>query len=84
MDAIPSDTTVEAARKQFEILRRLDMNARANMTFQLSDNLRKTVEAGVRQRHPDWQEQEVERKVLHLMIGDQIFRRIFRDSGARR
>ena len=54
MNIIPSDTTIEAAVRQFEILRKLDINARAEMTFQLSNNLHRIVEAGVRQRHPDY------------------------------
>ncbi len=82
MDAIPSDTTVEAARKQFEILRRLDMNARANITFQLSNNLRQTVEAGVRHRHPDYNEEQIKSEVLRLMVGERLFRQVFGDAEA--
>jgi len=84
MDAIPSDTTVEAARKQFEILRRLDMNGRANMTFQLSNNLRQTVQAGVRHRHPDYDEQQITREVVRLVIGERLFREVFGDAEARK
>jgi len=79
MDAIPEDTTVEAAAKQFEILRRLGIEARAEMTFQLSDHLRRTVESGVRHRHPDWDEKSVKRAVLRLTIGERLFRQAFGD-----
>lgn len=79
MDTIPSDTTIEAAIKQFEILRKLDINARAEMTFQLSNNLRRIVEAGVRQRHPDYDDETVKRAVLRLMIGERLFRQAFGD-----
>jgi len=82
MDAIPSDTTVEAARKQLEILRSLDMSARANITFQLSNNLRQTVEAGVRHRHPDYNEQQIKSEVLRLMVGERLFREVFGDAEA--
>ena len=47
MNAIPADTTVEAVRKQFEILRRLGPEGRLKMAFEMSDNLRRIVEAGV-------------------------------------
>ena len=80
MDVIPSDTTIEAARKEFEILRRLGPEGRARMTFELSNNLRQTVESGVRQRHPDYDEQEIGREVLRLMIGDQLFHKVFGGS----
>ncbi|GAG30793.1 unnamed protein product [marine sediment metagenome] len=83
MDAIPSDTTIEAARKQFEILRRLGPEARLKMAFELSDNLRSLVEAGVRQRHPDFDEQRVQQEVLRLMIGDELFQEVIKETGDR-
>jgi hypothetical protein len=77
-----ADTTADAAAKQIEILRRLNTAQRADMTFQLSDNLRQIVEAGVRQRHPDWDDGAVKRGVLRLTIGERLFREIFADAGA--
>lgn len=79
MNTIPSDTTIEATRKQFEILRRLDPQTRAEMTFELSDNLRSIVEAGVKMRHPNFDQQQVEKEVLKLMIGEPLFRQIYPD-----
>jgi len=80
MDAIPSDTTIEAARKQFEILRRLGPEVRAKMAFELSDNLRSLVEAGVRLRHGDFDEQRVQQEVLRLMVGETLFRQMRPDA----
>jgi len=77
MDAIPADTTIEAARKQFEILRRLDAETRLKMAFELSDNLRSIVEAGVRLRHPQYDEQQINRQVIRLMIGEALFKQIY-------
>ena len=57
--SIPRDTSSEAMAKQDEILRGLGPAGRAAMAFELSDNLRTMVEAGVRSRHPDWEESEV-------------------------
>ena len=79
MDAIPADTTIEAARKQFEILRRLDAETRLKMAFELSDNLRSIVEAGVRLRHPQYDEQQINRQVIRLMIGEALFKQIYPD-----
>lgn len=81
MNAIPADTTIEAARKQIEVLRRLDAQTRLKMTFELSDNLRSIVEAGVRLRHSDWDEQKIKRRVLRLMIGETLFKQIYPDVG---
>ena len=83
MKTIPADKTIEAARKQFEILRKLGPEVRAKMAFEMSDNLRRTVEAGVRQRHPDWGQEEVKRAVLRLTIGERLFRQVFGDAEAR-
>jgi len=81
MKTIPADTTIDAAAKQIEVLRRLDINGRAQMTFQLSNNLRRIVEAGVRYRHPDFDEQAVERQVLRLMIGERLFKQVSGETG---
>jgi hypothetical protein len=80
MNPIPVDTSIEAARKQFEILRRLDAETRLKMAFELSDNLRSIVEAGVRLRHPQYGEQKVNRQVMRLMIGDFLFKQFNSDA----
>ena len=79
MNAIPADTTVDAARKQFEILRRLGAQTRIKMAFELSDNLRSIVEAGVRLRHGDYDEQKIKQQVLRLMVGETLFKQIHSD-----
>ena len=76
MNAVPADTSIEAARKQFEILARLGPEARLKMAFELSDGLRNIVAAGVRLRHPDYNEHEVKEEVIRLMVGDALFRQI--------
>jgi len=83
MNGIPADTTIEAARKQFEILRRLDAETRLKMAFELSDNLRSFVEAGVRLRHPEYDEQKVNQQVMRLMIGETLFKQINPDAETR-
>ena len=75
----PTDTTIEAARVQFDILRKLDASERANMTFQLSNNLRSITEAGVRSRHPDYDDERVKLAVMRLNLGDDLFGKAFGD-----
>ena len=79
MNAMPADTTIEAARKQFEILRRLGPEVRLKMAFEMSDNLRSIVESGVRGRNPDYDEQKIKQEVLRLMIGEALFKKIYHD-----
>lgn len=71
------DTTSDALAVQYRALRSIGMAGRIAMTFELSDNMRATVADGVRYRHPQWDEQAVEREVLRLMIGDDLFREAF-------
>lgn len=80
MNPIPVDTSIEAARKQFEILRRLDAETRVKMSFEMSDNLRSIVEAGIRLRYPQYDEQKVNRQVVRLMIGETLFKQIYTDA----
>lgn len=80
INLIPTDTTIEAARKQFEILRGLDNRKRGEIAFQLSGNLRSIVEAGVRIRLGDCDEQKIRQEVIRLMIGDSLFKQIYRDD----
>jgi len=72
-----NDTTSDALRVQYRVLRSIGMAGRIAMTFELSDNMRSVVEDGVRYRHPQWDQQAVEREVLRLMIGDDLFREAF-------
>ena len=83
MNAVPLDTTLEAARKEFEILRSLGPEVRAKMAFEMSDNLRRVVQAGVRHRHPDFDEKKTKLEVLRLMVGDKLYRQMLKAIGAR-
>ena len=81
MDAMAKDTTAEALCEQVRALRRLDLSARAAMTFELSDNLRQIVADGVRHCHPDWNEVQVKAAVLRIVLGDRLFDEAFGEKG---
>ncbi|UCG46382.1 MAG: hypothetical protein JSU94_12840 [Phycisphaerales bacterium] len=83
MPGVPSDTSPEAERRQIEILRGLGIAERARITFELNDNLDAIVEAGVRSRHPEWDQQQVMQEVLRLVVGDHLFQQIFGDDRTR-
>ncbi|MBI3195168.1 MAG: hypothetical protein HYZ34_12000 [Ignavibacteriae bacterium] len=75
--AIPSDTSLEAARIQFSIYRSLGTEGRAKMALELSDNLRRLVETGVRSRHPEYDDKQVHLAVIKLMVGDELFAKAY-------
>jgi hypothetical protein len=71
------DTTAEVLAVQRRILHRIGPAGRLAMMFELSDNLRLLAAAGVRYRHPQWDDRAVDREVIRLMIGDDLFRQAY-------
>ncbi|MBI4556209.1 MAG: hypothetical protein HY706_01375 [Candidatus Hydrogenedentes bacterium] len=71
------DTTPEAARVYFDVLRKIGMEGRARMAFELSDNLRSILQSGVRMRHPDYDEHQVWLAAVRLSIGDELFKKAY-------
>ncbi|MCL5282017.1 MAG: hypothetical protein M1376_19155 [Planctomycetes bacterium] len=76
-DRMLDDTTPEALAVQFQVLRRIGPAGRLAMMFELSDNLRQITKDGVRHHHPDWDDRAVEREVMRLMMGDDLFRQAY-------
>jgi hypothetical protein len=76
-DRMLDDTTPEALAVQLQALRRIGPAGRLVMAFELGDNVRSLVEGGVRYRHPDWDDRAIEREVIRLMIGDDLFRQAY-------
>jgi len=81
MNAIPADTTLEAVRKQFEILRRLTPQKRALIFFEISDNIRQNVIAGIKKLHPDFTDTEIKKELLRRTVGDELSRKIIAAKG---
>ena len=76
IELIPRDTTLEAYRFQIEVLRKLGAEGRARAMFEISDNLRQTVESGVHLKYPSYNKAEILLTVIRLMAGDEIFKRL--------
>jgi hypothetical protein len=76
-DSIPADTSQTAANVQAETLRRIGLSGRAELTFQLCDNLREITKAGIRHRHPDYTEQQVTQAYLRLILEPELFEQVF-------
>ena len=81
--SIPFDTARDAAVKQLDILRKMDIEGRAAMTFELSDNLRSILAAGIVQRHPDYSDDEIKMAVMRLTIDKKLFDQAFPDCKVR-
>jgi hypothetical protein len=77
VELIPADTTHEAAMVQLEIFRRMPPEQRLQLAFQMTDSLRQVAAAGVRHRHPEYNEQQVRLAVIRLTLGDQLFHEVY-------
>ncbi|MBI3929654.1 MAG: hypothetical protein HY319_29200 [Armatimonadetes bacterium] len=70
---IPPDTSPEAHRAQIEAYRRMTPGRRTELAFQMSYLVRETARAGIRSRHPDYSETEVEMALRRLILGHDLF-----------
>jgi hypothetical protein len=74
---VPADTTLNAARVYFDVLRRIGPKGRGTRTAELIEGIRAVTASGVRQRHPDYSEEQVRLAVVRLTLGERLFRRAF-------
>lgn len=81
MNAVPADTSIEAARKQIEFLRKMSAQKRALISFELSDNVRQIVIAGIKKLHPDFTDAQIRNELLRRMVGDELSREIITENG---
>jgi len=81
--AIPADTTPEAFAVYGAALRAMSFEDRARRMVELSDNLHALALAGVRERHPEYDDQEAGLAVLRLTLGEARFRLLFPGVGIR-
>jgi hypothetical protein len=65
----PADTTAEAWAVQLEILRRMTGPERVAMAFEMSEAARSLSEAGIRNRHPDWNDDQVRDAIREMLLG---------------
>lgn len=68
------DTSPQIFRMECEALRRLGTEGRLRLAFDLSDQLWRTAEEGIRRRHPDYSEEQVRLALVRMRLGDELFR----------
>jgi len=74
---LPADTSLEAARIQHAVYRRMSPERRLQLAFQMTASARKQAAEGVRFRHPEYTDRQVELAVIRMMLGEELFRRAF-------
>jgi hypothetical protein len=77
--AIAADTSPEAEAVQVEAYRRMGGTGRAQVMFRLCEMARRAAEAGIRRRHPGYDEPRVKLALARLLHGDELTRRAWPD-----
>ena len=67
------DTSSVAERKQLDILRSFSPEKRLKIAIDLTQTSRNLLSAGVRQRHPEYDERQVALAVIRLTLPDDVF-----------
>jgi hypothetical protein len=81
MNYISADTTLEAHKKQVEILRKLSPERKALIAMELTNNVRQIAVEGIRSRHSEFSEKQVMRELLRMIVGDDLFHKIAIEKG---
>lgn len=50
---------------------------RLELAFQMTASMRALVADGIRQRHPDYNEQQVKLALIRLTLGDELFHEVY-------
>lgn len=71
---IAADTSPDADAVQREAYRRMGGAGRVQVMFRLNDMVRHTAMAGIRHRHPDYDDEQVLLAYARLLHGDDLVR----------
>src|SRR5262245_29430611 len=64
------DTSLEAARVYFAVWRRLGVSGRARQLVELNKSMRNLLAAGIRWRHTEYTEDQVQRALVRRVLGE--------------
>lgn len=68
MRPLSADTTPEAQRKHYELMRQLSPEQKLSMAFALTDATRKLILADLKHRFPDADENEIKRRFIARVL----------------
>jgi hypothetical protein len=71
---IAADTSPDADAVQVEAYRRMGGTGRAQVMFRLCEMARQAAEAGIRRRHPEYDDARVRRACFRLLYGEDLAR----------
>jgi hypothetical protein len=74
---VPRDTDPEAYDIQTLSYRRMGGIGRTAVMFRLTEMARKNAASGIRERHPDYDEEQFRLALFRLRFGDELARQVF-------
>lgn len=77
--SIPADTSPDAHEAQIQAYRRMGGAARVAVMFRLGESARRWAMAGIRRRHPHYDDLEVRLALARLILGDDLVQRVWPD-----
>ncbi|MCE7871786.1 hypothetical protein DYH09_15590 [bacterium CPR1] len=80
MDLRPRDTSPEAEAVQLAVLRSLSGAQKVAICFELSEASREYTRSGIRSRHPEYCEHQVELALRRMTLGDDLFQKAWPDE----
>jgi hypothetical protein len=74
---VPLDTDGNAYAAQIAAYRRMGEAGRAQSVFRLNELARRFSVAGIRSRHPEYDDQQVQRAYARLRLGDALVSKVW-------
>lgn len=74
---LPRDTSIEAARVMYSVLRGLPSERNSELRAELNERLRASQRCGIRNRHPEYSEEQVEMALRRLRLGKDLFEKVY-------
>lgn len=74
---IPHDTSEASFQAQMAVWQRLGPEGRVALAGRISLSARRLACDGIRQRHPDYSDEQVRRALLQLLYGDDIVQKMW-------
>ncbi len=72
-----SDTSPEARRVLYDLCRKMPLGRRLELVFDMCDTGRALVIAGLRMRHPDATDEELQRLWAKQHLGPELFEQVY-------
>lgn len=74
---IPMDTPWEVMKIRYKVFSKMSMEQKAKITFGMCDEIREVSKSGIRDRHPEYNEKQVQLALIKLTIGKKLFAKVY-------